>query len=212
MDYDINALLNGRDLDQILAVLFSVAIVTNICYYWGLWRTFRKMGLSGWKCLIPVYSNWLMFKTVWEGSVFWFQLSIGVMVNFLPSSDIPYKYYIWIAGMAVDLIIGFVFLCKLSRAFGHGILFALGLGICPPLFYLILGLGRSEFNLFTSKKLRMSTVTLKGQEYPIHTFDNVNKLLKNDKKAAAVVELSKLTGMTYEESVEVLDKWYLYYY
>ncbi len=36
--------------------------------------------------------------------------------------------------------------------------------------------------------------------------------MRSDKKAAAVVELRKITGMTYEESVEILDKWYLYYY
>lgn len=212
MEFDVNTFVKSLNLDQIAVILFSIALVVCICLYWGLWRMFQKMGMAGWKCLIPVYNIWILFKILWKGSIFWFQLSIGIMVNLLPTSDIPYKTYIGIAGIIVELIITLVFLYKLSRAFGHGIPFALGLYVCPPLFYMILGLGRSQFQLSAPKKLRMTTITLKGQEYPIHKFDNVNKLLRNDKKAAAVVELSKMIGITYEEAVEILDKWYLYYY
>lgn len=168
--------------------------------------------MAGWKCLIPVYSTWIVFKIIWKSSVFWFQLSIGIMVNLLPASNIPYKTLIGIIGIAVDAVITLMLHYKLSRAFGHGILFTLGLCICPPLFYMILGLGNSKFELFAPKKLRMTTITLKGQEYPIHNFDHINKLMRSDKKAAAVVELSKMIGITYEEAVEILDKWYLYYY
>lgn len=212
MEFDINAFVKSLDMDHIAMVLLSIALVICICSYWGLWHMFKKMGMAGWKCLIPVYSTWIVFKIIWKSSVFWFQLSIGIMVNLLPASNIPYKTLIGIIGIAVDAVITLMLHYKLSRAFGHGILFTLGLCICPPLFYMILGLGNSKFELFAPKKLRMTTITLKGQEYPIHNFDHINKLMRSDKKAAAVVELSKMIGITYEEAVEILDKWYLYYY
>lgn len=65
---------------------------------------------------------------------------------------------------------------------------------------------------FESKKLQMSTIIMKGREYPIHDFDGVDKLLRDGKRAAAVIELSKQVGITYDEAMEILDKWHLYYY
>ena len=62
------------------------------------------------------------------------------------------------------------------------------------------------------RKLKMTSMTLKGKEYPIHDFDNVDQLLRNDKRAAAVIELSKITGMTYDEALEIIEKWPIYYY
>jgi len=61
------------------------------------------------------------------------------------------------------------------------------------------------------KKLQRTTVLIKEKEFPIHEFDNVDKLLRNDKRAAAVIELSKIVGISFEEAVEIVDKWDSYY-
>ena len=212
MEFDINAFAGSMNMDHIAVVLVCTGLIILIMSYWGLWHMFQKMGIDSWKCLIPIYNSWVVYRVIWKSSVFWLQFFIGIMENLLPTSDIPYKTLIVIMGIAVDAVITLMLHYKLSRAFGHGIPFMLGLCICPPLFYMILGLGSSTFELSAPRKLRMTTITLKGQEYPIHNFDHINKLMRSDKKAAAVVELSKITGMTYEESVEILDKWYLYYY
>ena len=65
---------------------------------------------------------------------------------------------------------------------------------------------------FVPRKLKMTSVNLKGKEYPIHDLDNVDTLLRKGKKAAAVIELSKIAGIGYDESLEIVDKWQVYYY
>ena len=76
----------------------------------------------------------------------------------------------------------------------------------------VMAVGALTKDKFAPRKLRMEAVNFNGQEYPIHKFDNVDKLLRSDKRAAAVIELSKITGMTYDESLAVVDRWNTYYY
>ena len=48
--------------------------------------------------------------------------------------------------IAIVGIFGIVFTHKLSRAFGHGVPFTLGLLFFQPVFILILGFGRSDYH------------------------------------------------------------------
>ena len=37
----------------------------------GLWFTFRKMGLPGWKGIIPYYGTYVLFQKLWDVKRFW---------------------------------------------------------------------------------------------------------------------------------------------
>ncbi|MBQ7218418.1 MAG: hypothetical protein IJS27_02840 [Ruminococcus sp.] len=37
----------------------------------GLWFTFRKMGLPGWKGIIPFYGTYVLFQKLWDVKQFW---------------------------------------------------------------------------------------------------------------------------------------------
>lgn len=37
----------------------------------GSWFTYRKMGLPGWKGLIPYYSMYVLFEKLWDKKLFW---------------------------------------------------------------------------------------------------------------------------------------------
>ena len=41
------------------------------CAFIGSWFTFKKMGLPGWKGIIPYYNMYVMFDKVWEKKKFW---------------------------------------------------------------------------------------------------------------------------------------------
>lgn len=41
------------------------------CALIGSWFTYKKMGLPGWKGIIPYYNMYVLFDTVWEKKKFW---------------------------------------------------------------------------------------------------------------------------------------------
>ena len=48
-----------------------IANATLVLQMVGSWFTFRKMGLPGWKGLIPYYSMYVLFEKLWDTKRFW---------------------------------------------------------------------------------------------------------------------------------------------
>ncbi|MBQ3285801.1 MAG: hypothetical protein IJH40_09210 [Ruminococcus sp.] len=56
-------------LYYLIAFLFyNAAIILELV---GLWFTYRKMGLPGWKGIIPFYSSYVLFEKLWDKKMFW---------------------------------------------------------------------------------------------------------------------------------------------
>lgn len=55
------------------STIFSwlIANATMVLQMVGSWFTFRKMGLPGWKGLIPYYSMYVLFEKLWDTKKFW---------------------------------------------------------------------------------------------------------------------------------------------
>ncbi|MCQ2491846.1 MAG: DUF5684 domain-containing protein [Lachnospiraceae bacterium] len=126
----------------------------------GKWKVLEKMNEEGWKALIPVYSEYLIFKNVYSVKAFWIslfasiyalgaaeilkQINIEAMaVTFLPVLLLVCLTQIAVALVAV--VIDLKVLYKLAKAFGHGMGYTIGLIIAEPLFACILGFGKSEY-------------------------------------------------------------------
>lgn len=129
----------------VLALIFILLqVIAN-------WRIYTKAGESGWKSLIPLYSQYIAFKIAWKTSMFWLMLlvTIAAYVMITLSTVIPALAFIfmWLIILcgAVLTIISIVFSYKLSRAFGHGVGYTLGLIFLNPIFILMLGLGKSQY-------------------------------------------------------------------
>ena len=45
----------------------------------GSWFTFKKMGLPGWKGIIPFYNYYVLFDTVWEKKKFWRYITLLII-------------------------------------------------------------------------------------------------------------------------------------
>jgi len=107
-------------------VIIAVAIVTVI----GMWKAFEKAGQPGWAAIIPIYNLVVMFRL--GGQSGWFALAI--LLNLIP----------FIGGLAWLGIVIWNHV-NISKRFGQGVGFAIGLVLLAPIFWLILGFGSSKY-------------------------------------------------------------------
>lgn len=89
----------------------------------ALWKIFTKAGEEGWKSIIPIYNIIVLLQIV--GRPGWW-----VLLLFIPF---------------VNLVILIIVMNDLSKSFGHGLGFTLGLLFLSSIFYLILGFDSSRY-------------------------------------------------------------------
>ncbi len=135
-------------------VLAGLAIYGTICLIWYIilavanWKIFTKAGESGWKSLIPFLNTYVVFKISWKGVMFWIMiaaLAAGSICTSIAGED---GGVLSIVGMILSLfscVICLIDTYKLSKSFGHGFGFTLGLLFLSPIFTLILGFGKSKY-------------------------------------------------------------------
>ena len=155
----------GGVLGGFLGTVF-VSVLTIIIIYYVLqaiagWKIFKKAGEKGWKSLIPIYSTYIFFKIVGMKKWFWILLGLAFLTGIVSSltgfdsDDLQNNTYtganlfgavVYCATVIFATVIAIWHYVRLSKAFGHGIGFALGLILLPPVFLMILGFGSSKYN------------------------------------------------------------------
>ncbi len=139
--------------NQMLAlILGSLGIISvfGIIYYVLMivaqWKIFTKAGEKGWKSIIPILNSYVLFKIAWKPMMFWITLALAVVMGICSgfTESIIASVISFIASVAV-IVISIIQSSKLSKAFGHGVGFTLGLIFLSPIFMLILGLGSSQY-------------------------------------------------------------------
>ncbi|GAB3927077.1 DUF5684 domain-containing protein [Mucilaginibacter myungsuensis] len=104
--------------------LITVAVFFTIFFYPIVgWRIFSKAGEPCWAAFIPVY-NLIVFVKVIGKPVWWFILLIIPYVSLI--------FWIWSAN-------------RLSKSFGYGVGFTLGLIFLNPIFLLLLAFGNDRY-------------------------------------------------------------------
>jgi len=129
-------------------VLASLLLVWIICTVAANINIFQKAGERGWKSFIPVYCNYINYKICWRPLWFWISailLAASVALRLAEQSTLTDALIIAVTVAAALLRI--VRLYRLAGAFGHGVLFTIGLVFLHPVFILILGLGDSQYQL-----------------------------------------------------------------
>lgn len=108
-----------------VGVAFLLAIALLVFYLGATWKVFTKAGRAGWLSLIPIVNTVVLCQIAGK-SGWWVLLLL-----------IPF----------VDIIVAIMLILELSRAFGHGMGFALGLLFLGFIFWPILGYGSSQYRL-----------------------------------------------------------------
>lgn len=102
--------------------LFFLLIFTTIILV-SYYLIFEKAGEMGLKCIIPFYNQYILYKISWDcGWIF--------LISYIPF---------------IGWFVSFIMKYKLSRRFGYGFLFTLGLYIFPFIFLPILGFSRTSY-------------------------------------------------------------------
>lgn len=132
----------------VAAVMGMIGVVLMVALIWCVvcivanWKIYTKAGEPGWKCLIPIYNQYILFKVTWDVKFFWVWVGIYVVNMIVAFLEVPFVGVI--LGIAM-VVVSVAQLHKMSKAFGHDVGFTLGLVFLNPIFMLILAFGSSEY-------------------------------------------------------------------
>ena len=134
----------GGAIGSILAISFIFYVLLIIAD----WKIFTKAGEKGWKSIIPIYNVYLTFKIAGIKSWFWITFCATLVQGIIsgiagPESTVTTITYI--ISIIIDLVAYILFCGKMSKAFGKGTGFAIGMFFFPNIFTLILGFGSAEY-------------------------------------------------------------------
>ena len=127
------------------------------------WRMFTKAGEAGWKSIVPFYSDYTMFKLVWNTKMYWGFLACSLVMGLAMAMSGSYavqgstvvatgagsNFFLDILSFVAWL--GYLFLSvmlalKTALAFGKGTVYAVGLVLLPNIFTLILAFGDARYH------------------------------------------------------------------
>lgn len=113
------------DAGSAFAGLFGalIGIAIGVVMLAAMWRVYTKAGEPGWAAIIPIYNIIVLLKIIGRPA-WWIVLYLIPIVNFV------------IAIMVYD---------GLSKSFGKGTGFTIGLIFLGPIFLLILGFGSARY-------------------------------------------------------------------
>ncbi len=141
--------LSGTTTAGLLSTLGAgtalVAVIWYILQVIARWKIFTKANEAGWKSLIPIYNEYILYKISWRTMFFWLLLLFGLIGSFFSGTNNAALQSINAIFMIVAGIIEIIAFHMLSKSFGHGLPFTLGLIFLNPLFMLILALGKSTY-------------------------------------------------------------------
>ena len=165
--------LTGAQAAAVGSMMISVVIFCLVYYILlviASWKIFKKAGESGWKALIPIYNNYILYKIVKMQKWFWisllaafaFSVCCGIAgydpnTNNFDNLSMGGAITVGIAALVcciIGLYVEITYAIRTSRAFGHHAGFAIGLILLPNLFWLIIGFGSSKYNKKYVAKLK----------------------------------------------------------
>ena len=100
-----------------------VSIVILLVFVAGMWMMFQKADKPGWYSLIPIL-NTIALVNMAGKPAWWVILLIVPVVSF----------FVYI-----------ILMLELAKAFGQGVLFAIGMMLLSPIFFCILGFGGATY-------------------------------------------------------------------
>jgi ABC-type sulfate transport system permease subunit len=111
----------------IMAGIFGTIILIYLAIYVlmvvGLWKVFEKAGKPGWAAIIPIYNTIIMIEIVGK----------------------PTIWVLWCLIPCVNIVFGIWLINLMSKSYGEGEGFTVGLILLPFIFWPILGFGSSRY-------------------------------------------------------------------
>ena len=161
-----NAAAVGAAVGGIFGAIFVCILIFYIFTVIAAWKIFEKAGERGWKALIPIYNFYIMFKIVNMKGWFWFVLIVSIIASIIVSATGAPNIYIVneteiqaynfganpaaVVALIIEGVVtvwaSIMFDWRLSKVFGHGAGYFIGLLFLPNIFWLILGFDKSKYH------------------------------------------------------------------
>ena len=106
-----------------LTVIIVIYVAVLLLMIVSMWKIYTKAGKPGWACIIPIYNIIVLLEIV--GKPWWWLLLMLI----------PF----------VNIVLAIWMLNLLSKSYGHGVGFTLGLLFLGFVFFPVLGLGESKY-------------------------------------------------------------------
>ena len=140
MDESVLALLLGAGI-----VVVFIGLIWYILQVVAYWKIFNKAGIPGWHSIIPILNIWDHYKLCWNGIfgiLLLALLAVGGALSGSENSILQVLGTVMSLGATAITVVGSY---KLSKSFGHGIGFTVGLIFLEPIFMLILGFSHDRY-------------------------------------------------------------------
>lgn len=131
----------------LVAVSSLLPVVITLLNIIGLFKIYQKMGMPGWKGIIPIYNMYGLYHELWEKKYFWGYLLAQVYLM-MPVRD-GTSLLVSLANLALSVLIivlNMKLYIKLANAFGKGTGFGVLTFFFTPICLAVLGFGGAEYN------------------------------------------------------------------
>jgi hypothetical protein len=126
--------LSGAEAGGIIALLGSMLLIigaVSLILIIGIWKTFSKAGKPGWHSIIPFLNTYTLAEIA--GKPGWWGI-VACLVGIIP-----------IVGAIASLVMFVMIWDGISKGFGKGTGFTVGLILLNPIFVLILAFGDAQY-------------------------------------------------------------------
>lgn len=134
-----------KALLPVIAIMAVIVAINYILSAIGYVKIFQKANIDNpiAKGMIPLWNTFTAFQMTDNLNMFWILIGVSVVSSVI--STIPIISSLTIVGSISALYIVILQEHKLSKAFGHGAGYTVGLVLLRPIFMLILGCGSSQY-------------------------------------------------------------------
>lgn len=138
MDNNLYAVLAGFGVLLILFILV-IAIVLIVAN----WQIFSKADKPGWGSLIPIYNLYIMSDIAFGNKNYFIANLILIVVSYIGGA-LEISFLSSLASL-ITFVLYIIYSVKLSKAFGKGGGFSVGMVLLPFIFLPILGFGSAKY-------------------------------------------------------------------
>ncbi len=140
-------------LGGMMVTFMAISVVLAVLLIIAHWKMFTKAGQPGWKSIIPIYSDYVLFDLVWDAKNFFIYLALCVCtyvlsmftVNAQTGESNMLVSFLCLAGGIAALVWWIRLQLKTAAAYGKSTGFGVGLILLPNIFTLILGFGDAQY-------------------------------------------------------------------
>ena len=146
----------GNNYQEMLAIIvaavmifFVIGVILFIINKIGDYFIFKKVGEAPHKCFIPCYSEYMTYNYAGMPLVYFLMWILPVAYYAIYGAISQNSNAISILSIVYTLVVVFIqaYKCfRISKRFGHGVGWTIGLFFLWPFFKLALGVGKSEYN------------------------------------------------------------------